>query len=155
MSYFFYYGFRAKILILLLLFFPASFYAQEKNQGVDIHVEKTLKRSQAQNIISTAVQIQNRTAQEFSGYIDIPPVKGLRNISRSIIPINVPATDSLFIPVKFLVQSDLQAGTIPVTFSLLDAERAELKKIETSFTMEERTNLILNVDDHNLFITNF
>lgn len=153
MSYFFYYGFRAKILILLLLFFPASFYAQEKNQGVDIHVEKTLKRSQAQNIISTAVQIQNRTAQEFSGYIDIPPVKGLRNISRSIIPINVPATDSLFIPVKFLVQSDLQAGTIPVTFSLLDAERAELKKIETSFTMEERTNLILNVDDHNLFIT--
>lgn len=140
--------------VVLLYLLPIITFAQNNDRNLIISVDKTLKHIQSQNIISTVVKIQNDSVKEFQGFINIPEIKGLRNIAKNTIPIKILPSDSLFFPVKFLVQPNMPAGETPVLFNILDLENNIVNSKQSSFVIEERTSLSLATDENNLFITN-
>lgn len=138
------------------LLFPLSICAQDKRDEskVNLQVERTLKPSQQLNIISTIVKIKNTSDNDFLGNIHIKESQGMRSISGNMIPVNIPMADSLFIPVKLIIQSNIEAGTFPILFNLSDNNGEIIQSSESFFTIEEKTNLFLNTPQNNIFITN-
>lgn len=148
---------KVKFLLGILgLFVSVYTHAQksENIQSLSMQVERTLKQSQQQNIISTIIKINNRSNRSFSGSVGIREVNGLRSIAGGILPIDIQPSDSIFLPVKFLIQPQIEAGTTHIQFDLLDNDRKLIDKQESTFTVEEKIALSLNVDHQNILITN-
>lgn len=140
-------------IILLQIFACSTIYSQDAIKGnVEIRIEET--NYSHQNIIGAVVRIVNNSDQVFSGSLAIKKNKGLRRISGNKIKINITPQDSIFIPVKFLISPDAEAGETVVTYSLLDTNDNLITSNNVSYYIKERDQLSLSIQNSNIFVTN-
>ncbi|MFY7816290.1 MAG: hypothetical protein ACOVRK_14000, partial [Chryseobacterium taeanense] len=105
-------------LLLLILFLSVSASAQiGSGISMEIRDESSLGRDR---IISTIVEIKNNSQNNFKGKLFINVPSGFRNISGNMNEIDVNAGDNIYLPVKFLINSNAGFGESEIVFTLKD-----------------------------------
>lgn len=144
--------------MLLCLLFSFSAYAQnvkDNAAAVSIHVEDELQQSAKSNMMSSVLKIKNIGSNKFEGRLKIDLPDGLRTISgvTSLI-LSVKSNDSIFIPVRYLVQKGISSGNHVISYTLTDSDNNLMDRSQSVFVVEERIDLSLFVENRNMMVTN-
>lgn len=139
-------------LLLLILFLSVSASAQiGSGISMEIRDESSLGRDR---IISTIVEIKNNSQNNFKGKLFINVPSGFRNISGNMNEIDVNAGDNIYLPVKFLINSNAGFGESEIVFTLKDILDHEVLKQTMTHHIPENNALAISTDTPLIYMSN-
>lgn len=136
-------------LFLMLFFLPIAIMG--KNQ---LSFECKGDFSKQNKFISSVVKILNNDTIAFSGNVELIMPEHIRSLVVYPLEINVPAKDSIFIPMRFIPLKDVVAGDKEIQFILYNQKQEELKRCVAILQVEEKISLAMQIENRNIFITN-
>lgn len=140
--------------LLLFTFFISGFsvLSQENSEGILLDVQKKLEPASRQGVLSTIVKLRNTTDHHFSGILNWDVPNSLRAITEVSDSISLNPSDSLFLPVRFLVRNGVEAGSSSVNFRLKDNHNNILSEKSVSFVVEEKVQVNLVINSTNILV---
>ncbi len=142
------------LLLLILLVSYLSSFSQDKVGGVAMEIPKTLQSATRQGVFNAVVKLTNTSAQPFAGSIDLDVPPSLKAIAGNSQTIDINPSDSLFLPVRFLIQNVVEAGSSTIKFQLKDKNGTVLSEQTSSFIIVEKVQLNLVLTNTNILVVN-
>lgn len=120
-----------------------------------LHTDGELKISEKSKVMSSVLKITNEGDNDFAGNLKLDLPEGIRTISGvTAFGVSVGANDSIFVPVRFVMQGAMSSGRNVILYSLTDSEAKIIDQSQSVFVVEERIDLSLFVENRNMMVTN-
>lgn len=115
-------------------------------------VQKKLQPASRQGVFSTVVKFKNTSNKPFSGVLNLEVPESLRAIAGNSESIELNPSDSLFLPVRLIIRSGVEAGASSIKFSLSDKDGSVLAEQVSSFVVDEKIQLNLVLGNTNILV---
>lgn len=140
------------VFIFWMLFITFGAFSQGIH-GIDMQIDSELNEDK-KNLINAVVAFSNDTKENFTGYLQIVTPEGFKNISGSIIDVEILSGDRFFTPVKILQQGIALAGESDIEFRLLDQNKSVVLTKKLEHKVAENNNLRLASEAPIVYINN-
>ncbi len=148
-----YYDLLRKIAFVFLI--PLAFIIIPAQHIPDVSMEVGSESVvQENNIIDLIVVLKNNEKVPFRGKINIHTPKGFRAISANGIDVDLDAEESIFMPVKILVNNNALSGEKKISFDLTGSQNIMVAEKFIMLKVPENIALRITVDNPLLYINN-
>ena len=109
--------------------------------------------SPSKKLINSSIKLINRSDSVFYGNLSTSYPEGLKSLTQNTQSIEIPAGDSIYIPIKFLLLKNFIEGNIEINHFVFDNNKKQVNQHKSLFKIEEERHLSL-LTDKSYFITN-
>ncbi len=141
--------------IALVFLIPLAFIIISAQGIPDVSMEaRSESGTPENNIIDLIVVLKNKDSVPFKGKIAIHTPQGFRAVSAGGIDAELDAGESVFLPVKVIVNNNAVAGEKKISFDLTDLQHRTVAEKSITFNIAENNALRITAENPVLYINN-